>query len=150
MPEPSFVLSMERLDKLRLGKQRVEAAQILEILVDKPFLPNSMRNGFSKKYAVWMRHPCVNQWRGHEEWLKKYLACAIGEWESRDYVNNISIPKYDLSLQPPPPWLGYEFFHRTHRSNLIRKFPAHYKSFWPTEFDDLDYYWPSQHPDHFQ
>jgi hypothetical protein len=41
-----------------------------------------------------------------------------------------------------PPWLGDEAFHAAHRSNLLRKAPEYYRSFWPEEPDDLEYVWP--------
>jgi len=41
-----------------------------------------------------------------------------------------------------PPWLGEEAVHVSHRSSLLRKDPAHYRRFFPTEPDDLPYVWP--------
>ena len=32
-----------------------------------------------------------------------------------------------------PPWLGEEAVHVSHRSSLLRKDPAHYRRFFPTE-----------------
>lgn len=147
LPVPSFVKSMEYLDNKRLGKQRVEAAQILEILLGQPFLPKNLRSvvPFEPQFKGWNNHPAVLMWRNHEEWLKKYLACAIGEWYSRDFNNSISVPNYSLDSQSPPPWLGYEPFHKSHRSKLISKLPSRYLGFWPDEEQGLPYYWPSDH-----
>ena len=50
-----------------------------------------------------------------------------------------------VNLHPacePPPWLGDAPFHLSHRSNLLRKMPEHYRQFWPAERDDLPYVWP--------
>lgn len=145
LPVKSFVKSMEYLDMRRLGKQRVEAAQILEILIDKPVIPKNLQSivPFQRKFGAWTRHPAVLMWTGYEEWLKLYLACAIGEWLYRGYSNTMIVPPYDTALQPPPDWLGYEEFHQSHRSNLVRKFPEHYKKFWPEERNDLKYFWPT-------
>ncbi|MBV9952951.1 MAG: MSMEG_6728 family protein, partial [Acidimicrobiia bacterium] len=41
-----------------------------------------------------------------------------------------------------PPWLGDEALHRSHRSALLRKDPAHYAPIFGEEPDDLDYVWP--------
>lgn len=145
LPVKSFVNSMEYLDQKRLGKQRVEAAQILEILLNQPILPNNLKSitPFNPSLSIWARHPAILMWKGHEEWLKLYLACAIGEWRSRGYVNNIVVPSYDAKSQDPPAWLGYEPFHQSHRSNLLRKQPSHYSKFWSSENRDLPYFWPT-------
>jgi len=41
-----------------------------------------------------------------------------------------------------PPWLGDEELHRSHRSALVRKDPAHYRPLFPDVPDDLPYVWP--------
>jgi len=148
LPQRSMVQSMEFLDEKRLGKQRIEACQILELLLDQPFLPSSLNSvvPFDPTFKPWARHPAVLMWRGHEEWLKLYLACAIGEWCFRGYHNTIVVPIYDTKLQKHPVWLGYEPFHLSHRCNLIRKHPTHYLRFWPGDRNDtMPYYWPSDH-----
>ena len=136
---------MEYLDVASLGKQRVEAAQILEILTDKPVLPKNLNSvlPFSRSFGGWSSHPATLMWKGHTEWLKLYLDCCIGEWESRGYENNIVVPEYDANSQAAPLWLGYEPFHLSHRSNLIRKVPARYNAFWPQENGSLPYFWPT-------
>lgn len=145
LPVKSFVQSLEFLDDSRLGKQRIETAQVIEILTNKPVLPMHLHSvvPFDRTHSVWARHPVVHMWKGHEEWLKLYLACSIGEWVSRGFRNNIVVPPYDAKSQTPPDWLGYEPFHQSHRSNLIRKNPTRYQAFWPGEIDDLPYFWPT-------
>ena len=149
LPVKSFVKSMEYLDRERLGKQRVEAGQILEILLPSTSVfrhEDDTRTvvSFDRNFHAWVHHPAVLMWKGHEEWLKLYLACAIGEWCSRGYRNTILVPIYDTDTQPPPSWLGFEPFHQSHRSNLLRKLPSHYRQYWPEEQDDLSYFWPSK------
>jgi hypothetical protein len=146
LPCKSFVQSMEFLDRARLGKQRVEAAQILEILLNIPVLPKNLQSPalFDRSFGAWTRHPAVLMWKGHEEWLKLYLDCSIGEWCSRGYINTITVPEYDAEKQEAPLWLGFEKFHESHKSNLIRKAPVHYKKFWPEVNDDLPYFWPTK------
>ena len=41
-----------------------------------------------------------------------------------------------------PRWLGDEDFHRSHRSALLRKDPAHYRESFGDVPDDLPYVWP--------
>jgi hypothetical protein len=137
---------MEYLDYQRLGKQRIEAAQILEILLNQPVLPSNLHSlvPFDFSNSQWKNHPAVIMWAGHEEWLKYYLACAVGEWCSRGYSNSIECLDYDLGLKEnPPSFLGYEPFHRSHRSNLVRKLPTHYRQYWPDEDPNLPYFWPT-------
>jgi len=146
LPYSSFVKSAECLDVSRLGKQRVEAGQILQILLNKPILPKNINlvPAFQRVGHAWERHPAVLMWKGHEEWLKNYLDCCIGEWESRGYRNTIVVPPYFTEAQSPPKWLGHEPFHVSHRSNLVRKKPEHYKQFWPNQNPNLSYFWPTK------
>ncbi len=144
LPLKSFVASMEALDYRRLGKQRIEACQILETLLKQPFSPKNIGVPLNPNFKGWRNHPAVRMWEGHEEWLKLYTCCCIGEWEYRGYANNIQRPEYNTSTQPPPPWLGLEEFHLSHRSNLLRKDFSHYSKFWPDDPRDLPYFWPTQ------
>lgn len=42
-----------------------------------------------------------------------------------------------------PPWLGDEAFHLSHRSNLVRKDPGHYRPIFGDIPDGLPYIWPT-------
>jgi hypothetical protein len=42
----------------------------------------------------------------------------------------------------PPPWLGDNTFHASHKSNLLRKDPVWYGQFGWSEPTDLPYVWP--------
>jgi len=148
LPHQSMVRSMEFLDEKCLKKQQVEIGQILEIILGKSYLPASFRTvvPFNPKFLPWQRHPAILMWRDHTEWLKLYLACAIGEWCSRGHSPTIDVPAYDTSLQKPPPFIGLQPFHLSHRAYLIRRNPAYYLRFWPKDRDDdLPIYWPSDH-----
>jgi hypothetical protein len=127
LPYPSFEQSMRVLDKRRLGKQRVEAYQILRTL-----------SGIS---VGWRNHPAVRMWAGYEAALSLYLRTAIQEWIHRGCRNNMIIPsnpdKYIL-----PHWFGSEQFHSAHRSNLLRKDLAWYSQFNWIESPDIPYFWP--------
>lgn len=130
LPYPSFVDSLRCLDDRRLGKQRVEARQILDVLGGKT-------NG-------WRNHPAVLMWEGFENWLIFYFNCALCVWSERGY-NNIKLQQYSgvsLDYSAMPDWLGDEKYHASHRSNLLRKNDDHYSKFGWTEPDNLPYVWP--------
>ena len=61
LPHSNFRKTARYLDYRRLGKQRVEAYQILNVLTGK-----SKGNG-------WKNHPAVKMWKGYENALKLYL-----------------------------------------------------------------------------
>jgi hypothetical protein len=127
LPYPDFAKSAQVLDTRRLGRQRVEAYQILRVLA-----------GLTRG---WFNHPAVRMWRGYELALSAYMNTMIEEWEGRGYRNRmvrVALPEI-FSL---PHWLGAPAFHASHRSNLLRKDPFHYRVYWPEERDDLGYVWP--------
>ena len=64
--------SVKCLDYRRLGKQRVEAMQILKALGNPSY--------------GWQNHPAVKMWRGYEEALKFYMNMCILEWKSGDTI----------------------------------------------------------------
>lgn len=126
LPYPDFYASAQTLDRLRLGKQRVEAQQIYHVL-----------KGFSNG---WLNHPAVLMWSGYENALCKYLELCILEWKDRGYKNTIVVPKYGEVVMPW--WFGNNDFHASHRSNLLRKNPDYYSRYNWTEPNDLPYLWP--------
>src|SRR3546814_13031822 len=58
LPYPDCRRSLECLDTRRLGKQRVEAMQLL--------------NAAQRTTGGWIRHPAKLMWAGHEEALRLY------------------------------------------------------------------------------
>lgn len=151
LPYPDFSATAKTLDWRRLGKQRVEARQIIETLI-----------GVS---SGWTNHPAVKMWRGHEVALAMYLKAIIDEWVFRGYRNSAqSVQVLDhrrvkvyfgerpgiilkTSCREPrrvmPPWLGNVSFHASHRSNLLRKDHAWYSQFGWVEPPGLPYVWPT-------
>jgi hypothetical protein len=151
LPDPDFFKSLRYLDNKRLGKQRVEAKMVLDMLT-----------GIGHKRG-WNNHPVVGMWRGYESALGLYCSLAIREWMVRGFQNNM-VPTYDFNnnyaLQAPalfgyapekfvtidkmeyPPWLGNEELHASHRSNLMRKDFEYYKDFGWKESIHLPYVWP--------
>lgn len=151
----SMIRNAKNLDNKRLGKQRVEALQICDAIL-----------GFNKS---WRNHPAVLMWQKNLNFLvRTYIPVIVQEWEDRGFVNNkvvdwwrriskrvnwdfVYLTKYlgyDRSewielygTLDPPVWLTDEFIE-SHRSNLIRKKPEHYKPLFPNTKEDLPYVWP--------
>ena len=129
LPYPDFHKSLSCLDDKRLGKQRVEAMQILQAL-----LPNST--------SRWKNHPAVKMWKGYENALTLYMNTSIQLWSLRGF-RNIKMKEQTIEGEVIfPPWFGNTQFHASHRSNLLRKKPEWYSKFYWTEPDNLEYIWP--------
>ncbi|HEX6031168.1 MAG TPA: MSMEG_6728 family protein [Tepidiformaceae bacterium] len=135
LPYPDFTRCAEVLDDRRLGKQRVEALQIL--------------NALGRTSGGWVNHPAVKMWRGYELALARYALAMCDEWRRRghrDGVRDQIVERYPELLSgedvPRPPWLGDKAFHRSHRSNLVRKDAGFYGPLFPDESGDLPYAWP--------
>jgi hypothetical protein len=126
LPYPNFAASACVLDVKRLGKQRVEALQLMR--------------------GQWNNHPASRMWRGHEYWLGAYGLFVCEEWINRGYNDTCSekiLAEMDRYVDTgPPPWLGHELFHLSHRSNLLRKDATFYRAHFPDDPDDLPYVWP--------
>jgi len=154
LPYADFDESAKALDYRRLGKQRVEALQILRANL-----------GLT---VGWVNHPAAKMWKGHEITLAKYGIAMCMEWRDRgfkdsclekfndvlkDIAENITKGKDhpDITwitdrLEQIPAWLGNEYFHRSHQSNLLRKDPVYYGKYnWDVP-DNLDYLWPAAGP----
>lgn len=133
LPYPSFEDSARVLDRQRLGKQRVEVLQLLKALT----VPN----------AGWSNHPATKMWRGFEKSLADYGLVICVEWKNRGYKDTcyektLAYCEQSNESVAPPPWLGDEAFHASHRSNLLRKLPEHYSKFGWKEHSGLAYIWP--------
>jgi hypothetical protein len=126
LPYPSFEATVACLDYRRLGKQRVEAMQILNALERK---------------GAWYNHPATQMWKGFENVLKHYYNNCVTEWVRRGYKNTMKLLPVELYAAQPS-WLGEEEFHAAHRSNLLRKDSAYYSKFGWKEPDNLAYVWP--------
>ena len=134
LPYPDYIESAQVLDRARLGKQRVEAFQILRAMDDQSTRPG------------WVNHPATRMWRGHAPSLCRYGAAMCREWIARGYRDSL-LPRFEEYLTafgdgPDPAWLGDPGFHASHRSNLLRKLPAHYLRFDWYETPNLPYVWP--------
>lgn len=135
LPYPDFRRSLDCLDNKRLGKQRVEAMQLVNAIEKHTLLPAAK--------TAWFYHPACQQWVGYLNALKLYHDISIRVWTDRGFKNTMSLygANYDTTF---PAWLGNPDFHASHRSNLLRKDPIHYGQFGWTEPHDLPYVWPSK------
>ncbi|WP_214367229.1 MSMEG_6728 family protein [Pseudonocardia sp. H11422] len=144
LPYPDFAASAASLDDSRLGKQRIEALQVVRALTRQTY--------------GWKRHPAVRMWDGHTEAVASYGLAVCAEWSARGRPDTCAVSiAEDLAaagLAPPrsqaelaaagllPDWLGDERVHRSHRAALLRKDPTHYGPLFPAEDPDLPYFWP--------
>jgi hypothetical protein len=83
-------------------------------------------------------------WAGYEGALNQYGREMCLEWRERGYVDNmLDRFQHKPAAEILPLWLGDSRLHLSHQSNLIRKYPEHYKQYFPEVPDDLDYFWVS-------
>lgn len=140
LPYASFERSARVLDPRRLGKQRVEALQILRALR----VP-----GYG-----WRHHPAVRMWRGCDEALAAYGLAVCGAWARAGCADTVAgklvaelghEPRRQAELRRLgllPRWLGRRAFHLAHRSALIAKDPGWYRPRFPGVPEGLPYVWP--------
>lgn len=103
LPYADFKLSAKCLDRQRLGKQRVEAWQLLR--------------------GQWSNHPASIMWSCYHPALAKYGRIICLEWIDRGY-NDTMLERFEVFLTNDivmPYWVGDEAFHLSHQSNLVRK-----------------------------
>ena len=145
LPYPDFDDTARALDAARLGKQRVEALQVVRALTRPTY--------------GWQHHPAVRMWRGHTQALGAYGLAICREWQRRGHADTcetkIVRELVDAGRDLPPcsmddlrhdgllpPWLGDDRVHRSHRSALLRKDPAWYGPRFTDVPPDLPYFWP--------
>jgi len=131
LPYKEIEKSVKCLDSKRLGKQRVEAFQILNIILKRT------------KTKGWRNHPAVKMWQNYPNALKFYFNECVKEWISRGYKNNMNFEKIEGKIIFPK-WIGIKRFHASHRSNLLRKDKEYYSQFDWKESNNLSYVWPSK------
>ena len=130
LPYKDFVESARCLDDRRLGKQRVEAMQLHNILTNR-----TTKKG-------WKSHPALKMWKGYAPALAHYMNVCIDEWVARG--KNNTMEKRDDSNLVLPPWLDDTRIHISHRSNLLRKDLQFYSQYNWGVSSDMEYYWPVQ------
>ena len=145
LPYPDFTASAAALDSKRLGKQRVEALQVLRAVTRVTY--------------GWKRHPAVRMWVGYAEGVAAYGMATCLEWVARGGADTVagtigvdlaeaglpSVPRTQHELARAyalPDWIGDERVHRSHQAALVRKDPAYYGGMFPDVDPELPYFWP--------
>ncbi|MGW5051583.1 MSMEG_6728 family protein [Actinokineospora sp. NPDC004072] len=145
LPYADFAATARVLDTRRLGKQRVEAIQVLR--------------GLTVPGYGWRRHPAVRMWAGYEEALVRYGLEICAVWRAAGHADTCADTlRADLkrakgvdevrgqwelcAAGAVPPWLGDAALHLSHQSALVRKAPDHYRPLFPDVPPDLPYVWP--------
>ena len=134
LPFSDFKKTFKCLDYRRLGKQRLEARQIYNIITGKA-KPN--KNG----KIGWIHHPSVRMWMGHANALALYHNFCIEEWISRGYNNNMKFIRPTGKVVMPE-WIGKRIFHSSHRQTLLHKNYEWYSQFSWKELPKYEYCWP--------
>ncbi|MEU6114632.1 MSMEG_6728 family protein [Streptomyces sp. NPDC047117] len=146
LPYPDFAASAEVLDARRLGKQRVEALQVLR--------------GLTVPGYGWRHHPAVRMWTGYEEALVRYGLEICHAWTAtgrQDTCAHTLTHDYTATFPGAPPrpysalassgnlpnWLGDPAFHQSHQSALLTKAPDLYRHHFPNVPPGLPYVWPT-------
>lgn len=152
VPFPEIQKSAAVLDDKRLGKQRVEAMQILNALACT-----------NEKSRGWKNHPATVMWKGYRSGLVFYTYCMVWQWKfwgfqdsvesfldgayHEDLIQAKQFRRRGISWQKLvedkilPPWFGGPI-HSTHRSALLAKDPIHYSQFGWEEIPTIQYFWP--------
>lgn len=145
LPFADFQKSAEVLDYKRLGKQRVECAQLLTANAKRP-----------RSTKGWVNHPAAHMWEPYPEALKLYMDAMVREWVRRGYKNNYELHYPNIEIQPVPNiempiWLGDPELHRSHRIALLAKTDYYEQFDWPELAEntwnwdtplDQTYWWP--------
>jgi Pyrimidine dimer DNA glycosylase len=146
LPYPDFIRSARALDQRRLGKQRVEALQVLRALTWPGY--------------GWRHHPAVKMWAGYEEALARYGLDVCAVWCETGRADTCAVTlTVDLATAcgierartqdelagagELPPWLGRKDLHLSHRAALLRKDPEHYQPIFGDLPAELPYVWPA-------
>jgi hypothetical protein len=133
LPYADFKKTFKVLDYRRLGKQRLEALTLIHVI-----------EGWKKdgeKSRGWINHPITIMWKPYLNALKLYYNKCIEEWVNRGYNNTMQLFSITNSTIQFPKWLGYEPFHASHRSNLLRKEYEYYIRFGWDENSKDPYLW---------
>lgn len=138
LPYSNFKMSANCLDNKRLGKQRVEAYQILKILLGE------------QESQAWKNHPAVKMWKGHEKWLYDYIVEICSAWKQKGFKDTVYVKSTDLinrhkdliEISSYPEFINNKEFLSSHQSNLLRKNSEFYSQFGWKVKENLEYVWP--------
>lgn len=131
LPYSNYKKIAQVLDTKRLGKQRVEAKQVLNAI---------------QKNTGWRNHPCAKMWKPYINSLKQYYNIMIDEWVKRGYVNNMKKAQIRAKKITKPWFVNNRTVNLSHQAMLVTKLPQHYKQYFkriPKDYFKYSYVWPS-------
>lgn len=108
LPLYDFCKSVSCLDYSRLGKQRVEAFQLLVVNSDEWALDERqwrISQGLMKDRTLkkgWINHPAAVMWRGYKDALRLYFNTSVVEWRRRKYNNTMRQGPLPATIEMPP------------------------------------------------
>ena len=118
------------LDNRRLNKQIIECEQIIRAL-----------EGESK---AWANHPCVLQYKGHEQWLTAYMKCLCEYRKYRlhiDSLDHLGAARiwnlYAMDLQPS---FHNDLYFDQMKRRLYTKDNEHYRQWAELGESDINMY----------
>jgi len=136
MTHDNYMDTAKALDNKRLGKQRVEAYQILKAL-----------RGDYNDTGAWVNHPATVMWRNHQYDLALYGLTISMEFYERGFdgynmvetFNDLTAQLRNDNTERYPWWVNDQLLRYTHQSNLVRKDADYYDFDVP---DNIPYVWP--------
>jgi len=139
MTRSNYAEVAQQLDDKRLGKQRVEAYQIVKAL-----------RGDYNDTGAWVNHPATVMWRGHVGALCEYGTAMCYEWLDRGYSDSLLFQFKNATDKntSSPWWVNNQLLHMTHQSNLTRKLPEYYGGFQVPS--NIPYVWPLETANEFK
>lgn len=146
LPYKNFTRTSKCLDYKRLGKQRLEAFDIIYLCYRHKGIDKRKEMNKSKKQAeyLWKRykhHPAVLMWIGYTNALKLYYNTIRSEWIKRSYNNTMPYLRiHGKTIMPF--WMGSRKFHAGHKSNLLRKDFNFYSKYGWNKDTTISYFWP--------
>jgi Pyrimidine dimer DNA glycosylase len=137
LPFRSYAESAKCLDNKRLFKQLVECKQLW--------------TGIHYQSKGWVNHPATVMWRPYTEQYMAYWRATLLEVVRRGAINPDAITRWRKLidgiglplLKRCPWWMEHPAVFVSHRSNLYKKNPDHYRAF---ECQYTGYFWPD--PEH--
>lgn len=144
----TFKESAKDLDYKRLGKQRVEAYQILNAnrRVEEHY---DVFGPYSVPKVGWKNHPAVLMWRNYDNFLAMYGIYMCKEWVSRGYKDTLEEKFFEVlgkTAYRVPYWWAEEKHKQklinSHRNALVLKDSEYYSPLFPDSKPVNNYYWP--------
>ena len=115
LPFSNFFDSAQCLDRSRLGKQRVEAKQIINAINQGPKvlydcnikkciygpIPAILLPHTKLRVTPWYSHTCTQIWLRHKHALAQYAATVCKVWRSRGYEDSL-LPWFEQIIDSEP------------------------------------------------